>query len=152
MLFYKIVQEFLSVANEPDWDPWGLGFHPWPHSVGWDLVLPGSQTQVRSGIAVVVTEIWPLTWELPCAAGVAQKRPKKNCTTCIWVNKKSSAMLGEKNPKSLIFWINNTYKSSINWALAMCQVTIQSFLHTLIHWILIFRGWYKGYVIAWLRN
>ena len=21
-------------VNEPDWDPWGLGFDPWPRSVG----------------------------------------------------------------------------------------------------------------------
>ena len=28
-------------SNEPDWHPWGRGFDPWPHSVGYgNLVLP----------------------------------------------------------------------------------------------------------------
>ena len=25
------------VVKEPDQDPWGCGFNPWPHSVGWEF-------------------------------------------------------------------------------------------------------------------
>ena len=71
-------------ANEPDWEPGGCGFDPWPRSVG-----------QRSGVAVshgvgrrrgsdpawlwlcrlaAAAPIRPLAWEPPYAVGVALKR------------------------------------------------------------------------------
>ena len=36
--------------------------------------------QLRSGITMAVALFEPLAWELPCAAGAALKRPKKQKT------------------------------------------------------------------------
>ena len=58
--------------NEPDWYPWGSGFHPWPCSMGRELWCRPAAT----------ASIQPLAWELPCVAGAALKTlpppPKKS--------------------------------------------------------------------------
>ena len=76
-------------GNEPDQYPWGCGFNPWPSSMG-----KGCGVAMSSGIGhrrgldlaflwlqcrlAVITLIWPLAWELPCAAGMALKSKAKN--------------------------------------------------------------------------
>ena len=70
-------------------NPWGLGFHPWPHAV-----RQGSGIAVSCAVghrrgsdlallwlwwrpAAAVASIGNLAWELPYAIGMALKRPKK---------------------------------------------------------------------------
>ena len=71
-------------GNESDWYPWGCGFDPSPHLVGW-----GYGVAVSCGVGcrhgsdpellwlwrkqAAVAPIWPLAWGVPCAAGAALK-------------------------------------------------------------------------------
>ena len=77
-----------AVVNESDWEPWGFGFDPWPHSVG-----SGSCVAVSCGVGrrrgLILSccgpgvarqqqlRLDPLAWEPSCAAGAALKRQKK---------------------------------------------------------------------------
>ena len=74
-----------SAVNEPNKDPWGCRFDPWPHSVG-----RGSGITVSCGVASDLALLWlwgrpaavapiqPLVWELPDASVVALKSKTKN--------------------------------------------------------------------------
>ena len=73
-----------SVLNEPDYNPWGWGFNSWPPSVGRGYCVAMScAIGHRSGLdpallwpwrrLAAVTQIPPLAWELPYAAGAALK-------------------------------------------------------------------------------
>ena len=83
-------QEFPSWSsrNESDQEPWGCGFDPWSHSVGW-----GSDIAMSYGIGhrcssdLVLLWLWCrsaatvliglLAWEPPYAADVALKKKTK---------------------------------------------------------------------------
>ena len=74
-------------GNESYWEPWGCGFDPWPHSVGW-----GSSIAISCGVGhshgwdpallwfwcrpTATALIRSLAWEPPYAAGVAQEKAK----------------------------------------------------------------------------
>ena len=64
-------------GNESNYYPWGYGFGPWPHLVGW-----GSSTAVSSSNLALLW-LWgrpvatALAWEPPCAMGMALKSKKK---------------------------------------------------------------------------
>ena len=75
-------------GNESNWEPWGGGFDPWPHSVGWGSgVAMSCGVGSRCGSDSALLWLWcrpaarapirPLVWEPSCAAGVALKRQNK---------------------------------------------------------------------------
>ena len=74
-------------SNEPDQEPWGLGFHPWPHSVGTDMSCSVGCWYHSCWVAfvwhrpAVVAPIGPLAWEFPYAAGAPPPQKKTQTAT-----------------------------------------------------------------------
>ena len=75
------------MIGESDWEPWGCGFDPWPHSVGWGSgVAVGCGVGCRRGSDPALLWLWrrpvaaapiqPLAWEPPYAVGAALKSNK----------------------------------------------------------------------------
>ena len=105
-------------GNESDWEPWGFGFNPGLHSVGW-----GSGIAVNCGVGhrrdsdlawlwcrlAATAPIWLLAWEFLYATGMALKnktnKPHTTTTTkpnlhlgISFLNYRKSKMK-EKNPE-----------------------------------------------------
>ena len=77
-----------AAGGKSDWEPWGCGFDPWPHSKGWRSSVavgcgvghgcssdPGLLWPWRRPAAIAPTG--PLAWEPPYPANMALKRQKR---------------------------------------------------------------------------
>ena len=76
-------------VRNPTKHPWGSGFEPWPHSVGYGSSVAkscGVGHRYSSSLVLLwlccrpaaAAAIRPLVLELPYASGVAAKRKRKN--------------------------------------------------------------------------